>query len=144
MLVSCSLIKAYCDEELAKTEAKKGELDAAIEKLSTNIDQVFRTHAWTLHSVGEHYIRTLQHTLLRGFEILLPGFETLLQGLKTMWHGFEIVVHCFGTLLQAFESLLQGFETLSQGFETLLQDSENPNQGSEPVLQGFETFQGCL
>jgi hypothetical protein len=31
--------KAYCDEELAKSEAKKQELDAAIEKLTTNIDQ---------------------------------------------------------------------------------------------------------
>jgi chromosome segregation ATPase len=31
--------KAYCDEELAKTEAKKGELDADIEKLTTGIDQ---------------------------------------------------------------------------------------------------------
>jgi len=31
--------KAYCDEELAKTEAKKQELDAEIAKLTTKIDQ---------------------------------------------------------------------------------------------------------
>jgi hypothetical protein len=30
--------KAYCDEELAKTEAKKGELDSAITKLTSKID----------------------------------------------------------------------------------------------------------
>jgi hypothetical protein len=30
--------KAYCDEELAKTEAKKGELDAEISKLTSKID----------------------------------------------------------------------------------------------------------
>jgi len=30
--------KAYCDEELAKTEAKKGELDSAIAKLTSKID----------------------------------------------------------------------------------------------------------
>jgi len=30
--------KAYCDEELAKTEAKKSELDAAITKLTSKID----------------------------------------------------------------------------------------------------------
>jgi hypothetical protein len=31
--------KAYCDDEMAKTEWKKGELDEDIEKLSTKIDQ---------------------------------------------------------------------------------------------------------
>jgi len=31
--------KAYCDEEMSKTEAKKGELDDEIEKLSTKMDQ---------------------------------------------------------------------------------------------------------
>lgn len=31
--------KAYCDEEMAKTEAKKSELEDAIESLSTKIDQ---------------------------------------------------------------------------------------------------------
>jgi DNA repair exonuclease SbcCD ATPase subunit len=31
--------KGYCDEELAKTEAKKAELDEDISKLTTNIDQ---------------------------------------------------------------------------------------------------------
>merc|ERR1719321_1435292 len=31
--------KAYCDEELAKTEAKKQELDAEIAKLTTKMDQ---------------------------------------------------------------------------------------------------------
>lgn len=31
--------KAYCDEEMAKTEAKKGELDDEIEKLTTKIEQ---------------------------------------------------------------------------------------------------------
>merc|ERR1719473_879298 len=30
--------KAYCDEELAKTEAKKGELDHEISKLASKID----------------------------------------------------------------------------------------------------------
>ena len=30
--------KAYCDEELAKTEAKKSELDAEMSKLSSKID----------------------------------------------------------------------------------------------------------
>merc|ERR1719277_357555 len=30
--------KAYCDEELAKTEAKKGELESAISKLTSKID----------------------------------------------------------------------------------------------------------
>jgi len=31
--------KAYCDEEMAKTEAKKGELEAEVSKLSAKIDQ---------------------------------------------------------------------------------------------------------
>jgi len=31
--------KAYCDEEMAKTESKKAELDTAIESLSTKIDR---------------------------------------------------------------------------------------------------------
>merc|ERR1719375_1197363 len=31
--------KAYCDEEMAKTEAKKGELSDAIDKLTAKIDQ---------------------------------------------------------------------------------------------------------
>jgi len=31
--------KAYCDEQMAKTEAKKGELDATIAKLSNKIDR---------------------------------------------------------------------------------------------------------
>merc|ERR1719364_577402 len=31
--------KAYCDEEMSKTEAKKGELDDELAKLSTKIDQ---------------------------------------------------------------------------------------------------------
>lgn len=31
--------KSYCDEELSKTEAKKGELDAVMSKLSAKIDQ---------------------------------------------------------------------------------------------------------
>jgi len=31
--------KAYCDEEMAKTEAKKSELDDALSKLTTKIDQ---------------------------------------------------------------------------------------------------------
>jgi hypothetical protein len=32
--------KAYCDDELAKTNAKKDQLDAQMTKLSTNIDQM--------------------------------------------------------------------------------------------------------
>jgi chromosome segregation ATPase len=35
--------KAYCDEEMAKTEAKKGELDDEISKLSTKMDQAAST-----------------------------------------------------------------------------------------------------
>jgi len=31
--------KAYCDEEMAKTESKKGELDATVAKLTSKIDQ---------------------------------------------------------------------------------------------------------
>merc|ERR1740138_625218 len=35
--------KAYCDEEMAKTEAKKGELDDEIAKLVTKMDQAAST-----------------------------------------------------------------------------------------------------
>merc|ERR1712238_215183 len=31
--------KAYCDEQMAKTEAKKGELEEDIEKMTSRIDQ---------------------------------------------------------------------------------------------------------
>merc|ERR1719473_756444 len=31
--------KAYCDEEMAKTEEKKGDLSAEVDKLSAKIDQ---------------------------------------------------------------------------------------------------------
>merc|ERR1719434_605876 len=31
--------KAYCDEQMSKTEAKKGEIEEDIAKLSTKIDQ---------------------------------------------------------------------------------------------------------
>merc|ERR1719507_2601500 len=31
--------KAYCDEEMSKTEAKKSELEGDVEKLSTKIEQ---------------------------------------------------------------------------------------------------------
>ena len=36
--------KAYCDEEMAKTESKKAELDSTIESLTTKIDALLETH----------------------------------------------------------------------------------------------------
>jgi uncharacterized protein YukE len=45
--------KAYCDEELAKTEATKQELDAEIEGLTTKIDQAGAQSAATKKEVKE-------------------------------------------------------------------------------------------
>jgi hypothetical protein len=45
--------KAYCDEELAKTEAKKQELDAEIDALSTKIDQASAQSAALKKQVAE-------------------------------------------------------------------------------------------
>lgn len=45
--------KAYCDEELANTEAKKQELDAEIEGLTTKIDQAGAQSAATKKEVKE-------------------------------------------------------------------------------------------
>jgi chromosome segregation ATPase len=45
--------KAYCDEELAKTEAKKVELDADIEKLVAKIDQATSQSAQLKEEVAE-------------------------------------------------------------------------------------------
>jgi len=50
--------KAYCDEELSKTNAKKAELDSDIEKLSTKIDQAA---ARSTHLKGE--VKELQGEL---------------------------------------------------------------------------------
>merc|ERR1719329_1825258 len=45
--------KAYCDEELAKTEAKKQELDSEIESLSTKIDRAASKSASLKEEVKE-------------------------------------------------------------------------------------------
>ena len=45
--------KAYCDEELAKTEAKKVELDADVEKLVAKIDQATSQSAQLKEEVAE-------------------------------------------------------------------------------------------
>jgi chromosome segregation ATPase len=45
--------KAYCDEELAKTEAKKQELDSEIEGLTVKIDQAAAQSADLKKQVGE-------------------------------------------------------------------------------------------
>merc|ERR1719390_438468 len=45
--------KAYCDEEMAKTEAKKTELDDDIEKLTAKIDQATSKSAQVKESVAE-------------------------------------------------------------------------------------------
>merc|ERR1719478_291931 len=45
--------KAYCDEELAKTEAKKQELDGEIEALTTKIDQAAAQSANLKKQVAE-------------------------------------------------------------------------------------------
>merc|ERR1711865_239149 len=45
--------KAYCDEELAKTEAKKSELDSEITKLSTKIDRAASKSAALKEDVKE-------------------------------------------------------------------------------------------
>jgi chromosome segregation ATPase len=45
--------KAYCDEEIAKTEAKKAELEAAIEALTVKIDQASAQSASLKKQVGE-------------------------------------------------------------------------------------------
>jgi len=45
--------KAYCDEELAKTEAKKQELDSEIEGLTTKIDQAAAASAGLKKDVKE-------------------------------------------------------------------------------------------
>lgn len=45
--------KAYCDDEMAKTEAKKAELDAEMSKLSTKMDQVSSASARLKSEVKE-------------------------------------------------------------------------------------------
>jgi chromosome segregation ATPase len=45
--------KAYCDEQMSKTEAKKGELSYDTEKLSTKIDQAEATSAGLKEDVKE-------------------------------------------------------------------------------------------
>jgi len=45
--------KAYCDEEMAKTEAKKDDLTASIEKLSGKIDQAASKSAQLKEEVAE-------------------------------------------------------------------------------------------
>jgi len=45
--------KAYCDEELAKTEAKKAELDATMESLATKIDRAASKSAGLKEDVKE-------------------------------------------------------------------------------------------
>jgi len=45
--------KSYCDEELSKTEAKKGELDAQMSKLSAKIDQAASASARLKDDVKE-------------------------------------------------------------------------------------------
>jgi len=45
--------KAYCDEEMAKTEAKKADLEATISKLSAKIDQAAATSAKRKEQVKE-------------------------------------------------------------------------------------------
>merc|ERR1719272_2268350 len=45
--------KAYCDEEMAKTEAKKGELSDDISKLSAKIDKAAATSAKRKEEVKE-------------------------------------------------------------------------------------------
>lgn len=50
--------KAYCDEEMGKTETKKGELDSVVEKLTTKIDQ---DSARSAELKGE--VKELQQTL---------------------------------------------------------------------------------
>jgi len=45
--------KAYCDEQMAKTEAKKGELDFDISKLTAKIDKAASESAALKHDVKE-------------------------------------------------------------------------------------------
>jgi len=45
--------KAYCDEQMSKTEAKKGSLEADIEKLSSKIDQAASRSAELKEEVAE-------------------------------------------------------------------------------------------
>merc|ERR1719420_252177 len=45
--------KAYCDEEMAKTEASKNELNADITKLTTKIDNLSARSAELKESVAE-------------------------------------------------------------------------------------------
>jgi len=45
--------KAYCDEEMAKTESKKADLDAAMESLSTKIDRAASKSAGLKEDVKE-------------------------------------------------------------------------------------------
>merc|ERR1719188_330786 len=45
--------KAYCDEQMTKTEAKKGELEEDVDKLTTKIDQASAKSASLKQKVKE-------------------------------------------------------------------------------------------
>merc|ERR1719240_198031 len=78
--------KAYCDEEMAKTEEKKGELEDDIEKLQAKIDKATAASATLKEEVAE-----LQAEIAAHLELGLSGVRRALEVLREYYGGAELL-----------------------------------------------------
>lgn len=111
--------KAYCDEELAKTEAKKQELDAEIAKLTTKMDQDAAKPTALKDDVKElqaelaalaksqaemDQLRGEQHAdyvkAKDDLELGLSGVQKALEKLRAYYGGAAFVQGNFGAFMQ--------------------------------------------
>jgi len=123
--------KAYCDEELAKTEAKKGELDAEIAKLTSKVDLAAAKSAGLKEDV-----KTLQAELaalakeqasmdsIRAEE--KAAFDTAKAELQQGISGVQKALGVLKDYYQGSAAFVQG----SKNFDAFMQQPAAPQQHS--------------
>lgn len=140
--------KSYCDEELAKTEAKKAELDAEMTKLSTKMDQVTSASAGLKADVKE-----LQATLaqlersqaeidgirMKSHEAYLQANGDLELGLQGIRQAISVLRDYYGGSDAASAALLQGGGELSAGLQKSAVTAEDAGGKVISSLEVVET-----
>merc|ERR1719420_946102 len=111
--------KAYCDEEMAKTEAKHSELEADLKKVTARIDKAAATSAKRKEQVKElqaelaalakeqaemDQIRSEEHSVFskakEDLELGLSGVQKALDVLRDYYGGASFVQGDFASMMQ--------------------------------------------
>merc|ERR1740138_441071 len=129
--------KAYCDDEMSKTAAKKSELNADIGKLSTKIDQSSARSAELKSEVKELQaeLATLAKEQAEADKIRQETHANFLQAKTDLEQGLAGV-------RAALVTLRDYYATQSEDASALLQDGDSVQQPARPELHEQATGAG--